>query len=474
MPSVRTFKQPGEFLAYETSLGVSLPFHETVQSGPDAPLAQPAEVEGHVVGNRFAILPMEGWDNTTDGKPTDLTRRRWRRWGESGAKLIFGAEAMAVRPDGRGSPGQLMMIEPNLREITGLRETLVKAHEGAFGRSDDLFVGVQLTHSGRVAHPHDMSRSEPRILYHHPILDARYDAAGDAAIMTDDEIDHLVEDFVRATAISKRAGFDFVDIKHCHGYLGHEFLSAVDRPGKYGGSFENRTRFLRDVVAGIRAEVPDMVIAVRFSAVDFVPFAEGDDPDRPAPTPFVGDRYRYAFGGDGTGTGIDLTEPLAFLDLLSELGITLVGVSLGAEYNSHIMEPYASLPVAPHKPAEDPLLGVARLIDVCAELKRQRPGLLYVGAGYSYLQQWFPNVAEAVVSDGAADFVGIGRLSLSYPDIVADVLSGAPLQRKRICTTCGYCDIAPGFGVSSGCYLLDEFYRKRPEFEVLKQAAKGK
>jgi NADPH2 dehydrogenase len=473
MRNVRSIKEAADFLAYAESLGVSVPFHETVQSGPGAPLAQHAVVNGRTVGNRFAILPMEGWDNTSDGKPTDLTRRRWRRWGESGAKLIFGAEAMAVCPDGRGSPSQLMMIEANLREIADLRETLVGAHAASFGKTDDLLVGVQLTHSGRVSHPHDMGRSEPRILYHHPILDARYDAAGDAALMTDDEIDRLVSDFIAAAAVSRRAGFDFIDVKHCHGYLGHEFLSAVDRPGKYGGSLENRTRFLRDVVAGVRSQVSGMEIAVRVSAVDFVPFEESDDPERPQPATFAGQRYPYAFGGDGTGTGVDLSEPLAFLDLLRELDITLVCISAGAEYNSHLMEPYLSLPITPRKPPEDPLVGVARLIDVCARLKKQRPELLYVGSGYSYLQQWLPNVAEGVLSDGAADFVGIGRLSFSYPDIVADILAGNALQKKRICTTCGYCDVAPGFGVGSGCYALDEFYRKRPEFALLKKAMRS-
>jgi 2,4-dienoyl-CoA reductase-like NADH-dependent reductase (Old Yellow Enzyme family) len=471
MRNVRSIKTAADFLAYAESLGVSLPFHEVVASGPDGPLARPAVVGGRTVGNRFAILPMEGWDNTSDGKPTDLTRRRWRRWGQSGAKLIFGAEAMAVCADGRGSPSQLMMIEDNLAEIVDLRETLVGAHAASFASTDDLLVGVQLTHSGRVSHPHDMGRSEPRILYHHPILDARYDAEGDAAVMTDDEIDRLVEDFITAASLSQRAGFDFVDIKHCHGYLGHEFLSAVDRPGKYGGSFENRTRFLRDIVAGIRAETPDLEIAVRVSAVDFVPF-EGAEGGRPQPAGFTGDRYPYAFGGDGSGVGIDLTEPLAFLDLLTELGITLVCVSAGAEYNSHLMEPYSSLPVEPHKPPEDPLLGVARLIGVAAELKKQRPQLIYVGSGYSYLQQWLPNVAEGVIADGAADFVGIGRLSFSYPDIVADILEDRPLQQKRVCTTCGYCDVAPGFGVGSGCYTLDDFYRNRPEYRQLRQAMK--
>ena len=344
-----------------------------MRAGPDAPLAQPLTLHGRTIGNRFAILPMEGWDCTTDGRPTDLTRRRWERWGLSGAKLIFGAEAIAVCPEGRGSPSQLIMAEETLADIAQLRELLVDAHARQFSKVDDLLVGVQLTHSGRVAHPHDMARCEPRTLYHHPLLDERYSAQGDEAIMSDAEIERVIADFVRAAKLAQRAGFDFVDIKHCHGYLGHEFLSAVERPGTYGGSFENRTRFLREVVAGIRAEAPGLEIAVRFSAVDFVPFVEGED-DRPRAGRTGGAGYPYAFGGDGTGRGADLSEPLRFMDLLAELDIGLVSASGGAEYNSHVMEPYVSLPVAPHRPPEDPLIGVVRLIAAVAELKKARPG----------------------------------------------------------------------------------------------------
>ena len=466
--NVRSFKDAAAFRGYLEAQGITLPFHDDVRCGPGAPLAQPFTVGGRTVGNRFAILPMEGWDNTTTGKPTELTRRRWRRWGESGAKLIFGAEAMAVRPDGRGSPVQLMMLEDNLSEITELRRHLTSGHQERFGTTEDLLVGVQLTHSGRVAHPNSWDRPEPRILYHHPILDPRYDAEGDDAVMSDDEIEGLVQDFITAAKLSQAAGFDFVDIKHCHGYLGHEFLSAVDREGRYGGSFENRTRFLREIVAGIRSAVPGLEIAVRFSALDFVPFTDGPD-DRTQPAAFEGEAYPYAFGGDGTGTGIDLGEPLAFLDLLASLDIGLVCVSAGAEYNSHLMEPYNTLPVAPHKPPEDPLVGVARLVSLVGDLKRLRPDLLYVGSGYSYLQQWLPNVAQAVVEQGWADSVGIGRMSFSYPDMCADVIEGRALQKKRICTTCGYCDVAPAFRVGSGCYSLDDFYRRRPEFESLRQ-----
>ena len=458
---------------YVESLGLELPVDREVESGPSAPLARPLEIYGRTVGNRFAILPMEGWDCTADGRPTELTRRRWERWGLSGAKLIFGAEAIAVCPEGRASPSQLIMLDETLADIAGLREHLVATHARRFGGADDLVVGIQLTHSGRIAHPHDMARSEPRTLYHHPLLDERYDARGDDAVMSDAEVEQVVSYFVRAAVLAQKAGFDFVDVKHCHGYLGHEFLSAVDRPGPYGGSFENRTRFLREVVAGIRSEAPGLGIAVRYSAVDFVPFVAGAD-DRTAPARFASDRYPYAFGGDGTGLGVDLREPLAFLDLLAELGVTLVSASGGAEYNSHVMEPYVSQPVAPHHPPEDPLVGVVRLVKIVADLKRARPELVHIGSGYSYLQRWLPNVAQAVVRMGWADVIGIGRMALSYPDIVVDIVQGRPLQEKRLCSACSWCDIAPGFGVVSGCYMRDELYRGLPDFPRLRQAARAR
>ena len=86
--------------------------------------------------------------------------------------------------------------------------------------------------------------------------------------MTDSEIEQLIADYIKAAVLAHKAGFQFVDVKHCHGYLGHEFLSVVDRPGKYGGVLENRTRFLREIVSGIRAEAPGLEIGVRLSAFD--------------------------------------------------------------------------------------------------------------------------------------------------------------------------------------------------------------
>jgi 2,4-dienoyl-CoA reductase-like NADH-dependent reductase (Old Yellow Enzyme family) len=453
---VAQLRTAAEFRARLAVLGVELPFDESVAS--DGPLSQPFEIGGRRVGNRFAILPMEGWDATAEGGPSELTLRRWQRFGESGAKLIWGGEAVAVRPDGRANPHQLLIGEATLPGLARLRESLVRAHAERFGRSDDLLVGLQLTHAGRFARP------RPLIAYHHPLLDRRLGIPADLPILGDDALAKLAEDFVAASVIAERAGFRFVDLKHCHGYLGHELLSAFERPGRYGGSFENRTRFLREMVTGVRAEAPGLAIGVRFSAFDFIPYQAGlGGVGEPETTD--GRRYRHAFGGDGTGLGIDLAEPRRLLDLLLALDVRLVCVSAGSPYyNPHIQRPALFPPSDGYEPPEDPLAGVARQIAVTASLKRHRPELAVVGSAYSYLQEWLPHVAQAVVRTGQADFVGIGRGALTYPDMVADVLAGRALDRKRICRTFSDCTSAPRRGWVSGCYPLDPLFKeRRPE-----------
>lgn len=448
------------------TIGALIPFDETMESGHAAPLAQPYTVNGRTLSNRFAVLPMEGWDGEADGRPNELVARRWRRFGESGAKLIWGGEAAAVRHDGRANPYQIMITEHTVGEVAALREGLLSTHRERFGSVDEPYIGLQLTHSGRFCRPNDKKRLEPQILYHHPLLDKKFGLPNDYPLMTDAEIEQLIADFVGAARLAQQAGFDFVDIKHCHGYLGHEFLSAVDRPGKYGGSFENRTRFLREIVQGIRRDAPGLEIGVRLSAFDWIPFHPGAG--------FVGEpenfdgHYPYAFGGDGTGIGINLTETNAFLNLLESLDICLACITAGSPYyNPHIQRPALFPPSDGYKPPEDPLVGVARQINMTADLKRAHPNLLIISSAYSYLQDWLPNVAQAIVRAGMSDVIGLGRMILSYPDMIADILAGAPLQRKRICRTFSDCTTAPRNGLISGCYPLDDFYKQRPEAETL-------
>jgi len=169
---------------------------------------------------------------------------------------------------------------PTWESIARLRDDLVGAHEESFGKgsASDLVVGLQLTHSGRYCRPDAWDRPEPLVAFAHPVLDRRF--PGGVRILSDEDLDRLAGDFVRAAVLAKRAGFQFVDVKHCHGYLGHELLAAHDRPGRYGGPLENRTRFLRTIVEGIRAEATGLRVGVRFSAFDTVPFRKTGGPGR--------------------------------------------------------------------------------------------------------------------------------------------------------------------------------------------------
>ncbi|MGQ9889092.1 MAG: oxidoreductase [Aggregatilineales bacterium] len=467
---VAQLKTPDVFRAYLASIEADLPFDDALETGPGAPLAQPLQIGPFTVGNRFCVLPMEGWDGTRDGRPSRLTLRRWRRFGAGGAKLIWGGEAVAVRHDGRANPNQLVIHADTVDDLAALRAALVAAHVEHHGSAADLLIGLQLTHSGRYSRPD--GPPAPRALYRHPLLDRHVGIADDSALLIDSDIRALIGDFARAAALAQRAGFDFVDLKHCHGYLGHEFLSAVDRPGLYGGSFENRTRFLRETVDAVRAAAPGLLIGVRFSAFDWLPFRPGSD-GTGEPEPFKGD-YRYAFGGDASGTGIDLAEPLRFVDLLAELDIPLVCVTAGSPYyNPHIQRPALFPPSDGYQPPEDPLCGVARQLRVTAALKRRQPGLAFVASGLTYLQEWLPHAAQRMVRAGWADFAGLGRMALAYPDLPADALAGRPLQRKLLCRTFSDCTTAPRNGLVSGCYPLDDFYAQRPEATAL-AAAKQK
>jgi len=471
-PRIASLKTSAAFRDRLRALGVSLEFDDALDQPASSPLARPFDLDGVHIGNRFCVLPMEGWDGTPDGEPSDLTRRRWQHFGISGAKLIWGGEAVAVQHDGRANPRQVTLTPKTERGIVGLRETLVAAHRERFGSNADadLYVGLQLTHSGRYSQPNVHKKPEPRAAYAHPILDKRFPAG--VPLMTDDDLDRLVERFVEAAQFAWGAGFAFVDIKHCHGYLGHELLSARTRPGRYGGSLENRTRFLRSVTDGIRARAPGLRVAVRLSAFDIVPFRKSEAgvgvPEQSS------DTYASAFGllrdGDMDAALADARELLAVFE---RLGIRWVCVTGGSPYyNPHLQRPALFPPSDGYEPPEDPLVGVGRHIDATARLKKSFPSLAIVGSGYTYLQDWLPNVAQYAVRHGLTDFVGLGRMVLSYPELPADVLAGRPLRRKHVCRTFSDCTTGPRLGLVSGCYPLDEFYKSHEQAAQL-TALKG-
>ena len=490
-----SLKTAAAFRTQAAALGIDLPCEDTILAGPASPLAQPlagTRINGKHLTNRWAIQPMEGWDGTTTGGLTDDTRRRWRHFGESGAKMIAGGEAMAVRADGRANPRQLVITAANERDLAELREIAVRAHRELYGNADDLVVGFQLTLSGRFSQPHDHHRREPRVAFRHPLLDARTGVTSDTQLFSDTELAGLSADYVAAARIAWNVGADFVDLKHCHGYLLHELLGAHTRPGPFGGSFENRTRMLRELVAAIRASGNRIELGVRLSAFDLVPFqpdpatSRPGKPGRGVPMDFARYLpYRYGFGvNPANPCEPDLTETCQFAELCVALGVKVINLSAGSPYyNPHVIHPALHPPSDGYLPPEDPLVGVARQIgavrQVKAHLERTRKpspdgaGPVIIGSAYSYLQEYLPHVAQAVVRQGWTDLVGVGRMVLSYPTMLADAVATGAVDPKRICRTFSDCTTAPRHGLVSGCYPLDRNYAGKPEAAQLRVIKRG-
>jgi 2,4-dienoyl-CoA reductase-like NADH-dependent reductase (Old Yellow Enzyme family) len=405
-----------------------------------APLFKPVTIAGRRVGNRLAIHPMEGCDGQPDGTPGELTFRRYQRFGAGGAKLIWG-EACAVVPEGRANPRQLVISPATADSLEQMVRITRRAHVESNGPDQDLLVGLQLTHSGRY------SWSAPVLAQHDPLLDpltlidkgAGTTAGPGSPLISDAELDRLEDRYVEAAALAHRIGFDFVDLKQCHRYLLCELLSARTRPGKYGGSFENRTRFIREVLARIRDAVPGLMLATRLNVFDGVPYLKGAL-GTGIPCPFV-PPVSSAWGTDPANPlEPDLAEPLALVGIMRDLGVRLVNVSMGNPYASpHLVRPFEYPPPDGYETPEHPLVGVDRHFRLTAAVRAAYPDLAVVGSGYSWLQAFAFEAGAANIAAGRATLVGIGRGALAQPDFARRLAQGEPLDRKRLCRTFSYC-----------------------------------
>jgi 2,4-dienoyl-CoA reductase-like NADH-dependent reductase (Old Yellow Enzyme family) len=473
-PRLASYRDPAALRAGLAALDLDLPCDDEVLSRDRSPLGTPLDLGGEAprLANRFVVQPMEGWDGTVDGLPSELTRRRWRNFGRSGAAWVWGGEAVAIRADGRANPNQLLLGEGTAVAIGALRRELVAA-AGEIGVTP--YVGLQLTHSGRWSRP-ESGAAAPRIAFRHPLLDARVTGADDRAVLSDAELDDLVQCFGKAARLAREEGFDFVDVKHCHGYLLHEFLAARSRPGRYGGeSLAERSRLLHGVLEAVRGEAPGLEVGVRLSVFDCVPHRPagvdgagrlGRGLPESHPTP-----YPWAFGLDAAAPDrVNLSEPIDLARDLLARGVRWLNVTAGSPYYvPHVQRPAAFPPSDGYAPPEDPLCGVARLLHAARAMKEAVPEMIVVSSGWTYLQEYLPHVAQACVRRGWFDAIGLGRMMLSYPELPADILAGRRPDRRRLCRTFSDCTTAPRQGLVSGCYPLDPHYRALPEREALER-----
>ena len=408
-------------------------------------LKQPLWINGHKVHNRLAIQPMEGCDGTAEGAPDSLTLRRYRRFAQSGAGLIW-AEAVAVVPEGRANPRQLMLTEKNLDTFKSMVDNIRKTSfkENGF---EPLLI-MQATHSGRYSKPSGVP--EPMIAYHNPILEEKQ-ALDNSCIVTDDYLKALTERYAASARLALKAGFDGVDIKACHRYLISELLSASPRTGLYGGSFMNRTRLLREAVSAAKAAVPSsFIITSRINLYDGFP-------------------YPWGFGAaPGGGRTPDMSEPVRLAELLfKESDIRLLNFTLGNPYfNPHVNRPYD---LGPYVPVEHPLEGVARMCGCIGEIKQSLPGLTVISSGTSYLRQYSVNLAAGMIESGQADIAGFGREAFAYPEFANDILHSESLDPLKCCITCSKCSQLMRAGSVAGCVIRDrEVYLPIYERDVLK------
>lgn len=437
----KVYTNKDEFHAQNGELGLDLPFSEDLSV-----FQRELTVGKKVIPNRLACQPMEGCDGTAEGSPDELTIRRYDRFAKGGAGVIW-FEATAVMPEGRANPRQLYIHKQNLdvfkREVERIKETALRTNGYA------PVVIMQATHSGRYSKPQGVPA--PLIAYNNPIFEKDHPIDANR-IVTDDYLDQVQEALVEGARLAQQAGFDGVDIKACHRYLNSELLSAYNRPGKYGGSLENRTRLLRESMAGaLEVCGADFIVSSRMNVYDGFP-------------------YPYGFGvaRDGS-TDFDPTEPIWLLQQLRDMGVVLLNITMGNPYfNPHVNRPFVS---GGYSIDEHPLEGVARMLKGTAQLKQAVPEMKLICSAVSYLGVAAPHVTGAFIRDGGFDIAGFGRTIFAYPDFAKDILSNKGMDRNKICICCSKCtEIMRTPGGTPGCVIRD----RDPYAQLYKTLCGGK
>ena len=394
-------------------LGVELPVSEQLNI-----LKTSLPLYGKLIPNRLAIHPMEGCDGTAEGAPDDLTFRRYGRFGAGGAGLLW-MEACAVSDEGRSNARHLYLNRENIPKFRNLFD-----HTMAESNSQPYTV-LQLTHAGRYSKPHAFV-SVARNPYLDPFTNM------ERTVITDEELERLENQYVETALLARKIGFDAVDIKACHRYLINEQLSAFTREGRYGGSFENRTRFLLNIIEKVKART-NLDITVRINAYDAIP-------------------YPYGWGTDENGNPA-LDEPRRLMQILYEKGVRMVNITTGNPYyNPHIGRP---ADVGPYTPPEHPIESAARMLNIIREMKKAAPDMTLIGTGFSWFRVYGAHIAAGCIEKGWMNIAGFGRQSFAYPGFAKDIISEGKMYHSKCCIACTKCTELMRFGGQAGCVIKD-------------------
>ncbi len=374
------------------------------------------------IQNRVLLQPMEGADGTRNGGISDLTRRRYLRFAESGVGIIW-FEAVAVTHEGRANPHQLFLNEENKGEFKSLLDEMRDVSTQKFGFAPIII--CQLTHSGRQSRPDD--DFAPIVAYRSCYLEQGKENLH-YTVATDTYLDTIPAMYKESTLLAREVGFDGVDVKCCHGYLFVEMLSAYQREGKYGGSFENRSRLFFDSLDATLSVAGDMIVSSRLNASDCYIHPNG-------------------YGVDSQNR-VDLTECKMLLDILAKKGVELVNITLGNPYFiPHVNRPWIHAP-------ESIEAGLTRVEDIMKELSQDSPVKLVMSA-LTALKDKCLDYGQEMLDKGYCDYIGYGRQAFAYPTFFADYQKYGKIEKNKCCIMCGNCTKLMRARTVTGCPVRD-------------------
>lgn len=428
-------KDAAEFQATLAKDGLNFPVSDDLSV-----LFEPIVIGNKVIPNRICSQPCEGFDGEPDGNPSEMDFRRYKRIAGGGVGLLWW-ESIAISEDGRCNPLQMVIRPSTVPEIKRMVDEANAEAVKNFGRRP--YNILQLTHSGRRSNNKNWE-STPLAICENPYMDGHTSidgSKGEITIATDDKIEEIVRGFIDGAVLAKQCGFDAVDIKICHEYVLRELLSAFTRPGKYGGSFENRTRAVFDIIDGIHKLLGDSLdICVRLNAYDCVPYP-----------------YGWGMKMEEGVMEPDPTEPIKLCKMLVERGIRIIDLTTMMPrykpFGRGLMAEHEEGPEAEINPYE----GVYELMKATKTIKEAVPEAYFVSTGMTWLEQFGCNVTAGAIKEGWFDIGGFGRQFMAYPDFPKDVLELGNMQRNKCCMLCDKCyDLIQIGHCQTGCVMRDQ------------------